>query len=92
MILDDIANLIALEHQKRPATELGRIFDRGRKTIYMLESGCTFHLDYGFIGGLSALGYELKLVKRATGEVYEPPEVERSPYERPKKKKYGLPL
>lgn len=73
MILEDIANLVSLAHQKRSASELGRIFERERKAVYNIESGCTFRLDYGLIGGLSALGYELKLVEKKSGQIYTPP-------------------
>lgn len=64
MIIDDIADLMLELRKTKTASQIGEIFGRKRKTIYAISQGCTFHLDYDFIAGLSSLGYELKLVKR----------------------------
>lgn len=65
MIIDDIADLfVKLRKDGMTVKEIASAFDRDRKFIYSMQAGCTFHLDYSFIAGLSSLGYELKLVKK----------------------------
>lgn len=64
MILEDIANLIEDEHKKKTATQIAKIFDKERKWVYSVKNGCNVVLNPEFIGGLSALGYEIVLQKK----------------------------
>ena len=62
MIIDDLADLFTDLNAKYKAKDIARHFDREKKFVYSMKSGCTFHLDYGFIAGLKHFGYELRLV------------------------------
>ena len=63
MIIDDIADLITTTHGTITAREIGRLFNRSRKWTYAVENGCNPVLNYDFVAGLHALGYELVLQK-----------------------------
>lgn len=63
MIIDDIAGLITTTHNTMTARQIGRLFNRSRKWTYAAENGCNVVLNYDFVAGLHALGYELVLQK-----------------------------
>lgn len=64
MVIDDLADLFTELEKKNSHKEIARHFDRERKFVMSIKNGCNFHLDYGFIAGLSHYGYELQLVKK----------------------------
>ena len=64
MVLEDIADLFEQESKKKTATQLARVFDKERKWVYGVKNGCNVVLNPEFIGGLSALGYEIVLQKK----------------------------
>ena len=68
-IFDAVADL--LQSSGKSTTQLERIFEKERKTIYNYKSGCCFHLDYSVLGGLNALGYRLVLQNKQTGEIFK---------------------
>lgn len=68
MIFEDVAKL--LEESGKNASELSKIFNRERKTIYSLKNGCCFRVDYDMIHGFAELGYTIALVNTKTWEVY----------------------
>ena len=49
---------------KKTATQIAKIFDKERKWVYSVKNGCNVVLNPEFIGGLSALGYEIVLQKK----------------------------
>lgn len=53
MIIDDIADLFCELEKNNTHKEIARYFDRERKFVTSIKNGCNFHLDYGFIVGLS---------------------------------------
>ena len=64
LIIDDISNLFCELSKTNTHKEIARHFDREKKFVNSMKSGCCFNLDYGFIAGLNHYGYELKLVKK----------------------------
>lgn len=68
VIFEDVAKL--LDESGKNASELSKIFNRERKSIYSLKNGCCFRVDYEILHGFAELGYTVALVNIKTGEVY----------------------
>ena len=64
MILDDLADLFEELSTKYTHKEIARHFDRERKFVISVKSGCPVRLNSEFLAGLNHFGYELKLVKK----------------------------
>lgn len=64
MILEDIANIFETECKAKGLRNVSKIAGVSKSTISSIINGCGFNLNVNFIAGLSALGYELKLVKK----------------------------
>ena len=67
IVFDDLANLISDTMKKESATDIGKRFNRERKSIFFLRDGCGFRCDADFVIGVRSLGYDLRLVKTAHG-------------------------
>jgi hypothetical protein len=64
MILEEIANIFEAECKAKGLRNVSKIAGVSKSTISSIINGCGFNLNVNFIAGLSALGYELKLVKK----------------------------
>lgn len=64
MVLDDITDLFCELDKKYTQREISSHFDKERKWVILMKSGCNTVLNAEFIAGLNHYGYELKLVKK----------------------------
>lgn len=72
LIFDELGDILEREMQRQTASEIGKQFNRDRKSIYSMRDGCGFRCDFDFICGLRALGYDLVIQKKADDAPTQP--------------------